>query len=143
MNIPSLAQEYRCKGYIPFPLAPGSKEPLRGSKLATVEQLKFTDTNNIGLFPGSENGLIVIDCDSETSQVNVASKLQEMGLLGVTTIVQSPRRQGRHMWLRVLDVPSEAKCSYALPADIGQGEFRLHRNAYVVAPGSTLPEGKY
>ena len=48
-----------------------------------------------------------------------------------------------HFWLKATNVPMDIGSRYNLPSQIGAGDIRIHRNAYVVAPGSKLPEGEY
>ncbi len=48
-----------------------------------------------------------------------------------------------HFWLRVYNKPEWVQTYYKLPASVGGGEFRFRRPAYVVAPGSRIPEGEY
>jgi hypothetical protein len=143
MNIKELATDYKKYGFTPLPLSPLSKAPLGGSNLDTIDTMPFETQSNIGLYPGSPNNLVVVDADNEKSQAIVTNSLQGMGLYNQTTIVRTPKKLGLHFWLRVPDVPDWVQSFYTLPDDIGGGEFRLHRKAYVVAPGSTLREGKY
>ena len=144
MDTRKVAQYYREYGFIPFPLSAGSKEPPKGSSMANIErQWRFQPDSNIGLFAGSPNGLVIVDADNDESQVFMTNKLKEMGLWDWTTIVRTPKRGGLHFYLRVLDLPNDAQAYYKLPRTVGGGEFRVHRPAYVVAPGSAIPEGEY
>lgn len=144
MNVHDQVRRYKEAEFIPLPLAQLSKCPPKGSTLSTIEiDQPYEEDSNIGLFVGSPNGLVVIDCDDDVSKECVEDKLESMGLLEQTTTVLSPKRAGLHFWLRIIDVPEGAKAFYNLADDIGCGEFRLHRNAYVVAPDSVLHSGKY
>lgn len=144
MNRIELAKLYTVNGYAPFPLAPYSKKPTLGSTLQTIDKEPvFHEDNNIGLFPGSINGLRTIDADDERAKQNILNWLNGKGLSDKTTIVETPKKKGTHFWIRMANVPEWAQTFYNLPSDIGEGEFRLSKPAYCVAPGSILPEGTY
>jgi len=141
-GVVELVNAYRSHGFTPFPLKNMSKEPAARS-LAYAERERFRPDNNIGLFTGSPNRLLVVDADEPSARVFVENRLRAIGLLDWTTLVLTPKRKSFHFWLRVADVPSNAQSYYKLPKFIGGGEIRIHRPAYVVAPGSTLVEGQY
>ena len=144
MSINDIANRYQKNGFIPFPLASFSKKPPKGSNLNTIDKYHhFEEKSNIGLYPGGTNGHVVIDADEQKSMRATERELLGLGLHESITIVQTPRRGLYHYWLRVLDVPPWVKAFYNLPEEIGRGEIRLHKKAYVLAPGSVLPEGSY
>jgi hypothetical protein len=143
MNAIEVSKEYVEFGFTPIPLAPNTKEPPSGTKLATIENIKINNFSNIGVFAGSPNGLVIIDADSPKSIEFVTRKLTDFGLYPWTTIVKTPKRRGQHFWLRILDVPDTAQAYYKLSKEVGDGEFRVHRPAYVVAPWSSISDGEY
>jgi hypothetical protein len=144
MDIRELVGKYKEAGFILFPLQPNSKEPVRGCSLSSVEKTHaFSKDSNIGLFTGSENGFLVIDADSDQARDNVIKLLYDMKLMEWVTVVRTPKRKTNHFWMKVFDVPDDAQAYYKLPPEIGDGELRVRRPAYVLAPGSKLPEGEY
>lgn len=135
-------ENYRKAGFRPLPLLSNSKEPINVS-FDIIEQKEYKEDNNIGLFMGSRNGLIIADLDEPQSEKVVTDKFREMGLLDKLTTVRSPKHKGLHVWLRCLDVPAGVNQYYKYNPSIGKGELRLRYSAYIVAPGSVLPEGEY
>lgn len=143
MDISQWATAYRRGGFVPFPLTPGQKVPVDGVRLSQAHKNPFVEESNIGVFAGSSNGLAIIDADSNLSKEFVLSKLTDMGLIDWITIVLTPKRQSYHFWLRLVDKPQGAQAYYKLSQAVGDGEFRVNRPAYVVAPGSRIAEGEY
>lgn len=111
--------------------------------MADIDRLPFKDNSNIGLFAGGKNGLVIIDADSDRSRDFVIEHLKETGFYPWTTIVLTPKRKGQHFWLRMSGIPSNAQAYYKLPQNVGGGELRVHRPAYVVGPHSIIKEGEY
>lgn len=143
MDIFEWVTQYKLNGFSPFPLEPMSKQPVGGTPLFKAEALLFTNHHNIGLFAGSSNGLVIIDADNDKSKEMVTAKLYELKLLNWVTIVRTPKRGGLHFWLRVVDLPNDVQAYYKLSPQVGGGELRIRKPAYVVAPGSVIAEGKY
>lgn len=143
MDARFLLNEYRKQGFNPLPLRPGEKLPLAKSEVDFGSFATIGANCNVGLFAGSTNGLVIIDADDPRSRENVAARLKEMGLFEWTTIVLTPKRQGWHFWLRMPTKPAGAQAYYKLSAAVGGGEFRVNKPAYVVAPGSVIPQGEY
>jgi hypothetical protein len=143
MNSSVLALDYKRYGFVPFPLSPKTKVPPAMATFTTIADRAVMPDDNIGLFTGSKNGFVVIDADSSESRLSVTDKLRGMGILDWCSVVRTPKKGGLHFWLRVLDVPATVQAYYKLPPSLGSGEFRLRHPAYVVAPGSVLPEGEY
>lgn len=130
-------------GFNPFPLAANSKVPPKGARLDTIDTAyPWPQRSNTGLFAGGANGLRIVDTDCRESLQYVSQKLFDMGVYEGTTMVKTPNR-GVHFWLRIPIIPAGLKTFYKLNPEVGDGEFRLRRNSYVVAPASTLPEGEY
>jgi hypothetical protein len=143
-NIYELVNRYKGAGFTPFPLAKKSKVPPKGSILDTIEKdWPFERDSNIGLFPGSLNGLVALDADDNQAKENISAGLKGMGLYEKISIVETPHRKMNHFLLRATNVPMDIGAKYNFPTQIGAGDIRIHRNAYVVAPGSKLPEGQY
>lgn len=139
----ALVDDYRKCGFLPFPLAENAKVPMKNTVLSEADKMLFTKKNNIGVFAGSPNGLVVADADEELTKWMLTVRLEALGLLDKTTLVVTPKRGGYHFWLRVQGIPAWAKAYYRLNPDLGKGELRVHKPAYVVAPGSSIPEGEY
>lgn len=145
MAVPPVIQQVqrlRGMGFTPFPLRPATKLPYGGS-LHQADKSWFHADDNIGLFTGSPNGLVVADADSPESQAYLTKQLQRTGWYSFLTIVRTPSRSGLHFWLKIPERPAWAQAYYKLPKHVGSGEFRCNKPAYVVAPGSTLPMGSY
>jgi len=143
MNKLQVVQLYRDNGFTPFALSPISKEPHAGVPLSQADRVPFSKDDNIGLFVGSPNNLAVIDADDDATVAEVGRRLVDLGLYDWTTVVMTPKRQGRHFWIKVIDVPEYTQAYFRLPKHIGKGEIRVKRPAYVLAPGSVLEQGTY
>lgn len=143
MKVSDAVNYYREAGFDVFPLQPGSKHPISGVRIHKADTIAFQYNSNIGVFAGSENNFAVIDADDEQSDRIVSSKLQEMGLSGWTTVVKTPKRGRHHYWLKVINKPEYAQAYYKLGKQVGHGEFRTNRPAYVVGPPSKIAEGEY
>jgi hypothetical protein len=116
---------------------------MKNTDLYNADKMLFTTKNNIGLFAGSPNGLVIADADEELTKWMVTIQLEAMGLLEKTTLVVTPKRGGYHFWFRVKNIPDWCKAYYRLNPEIGKGELRMKKPAYVLAPGSSIAEGDY
>jgi len=145
MNIYEIIKRYQDSYFTPFPLARNSKKPRKGIFFCTIEDeiFSYEQDSNIGLLAGSPNGLRIVDSDSIEADNAVSNKLEGMGLLNRTTIVETPKRGLNHFYLRIPIIPIGLKSRYNLPKELGEGEFRLSEPSYVAAYPSKLPEGHY
>jgi len=141
-SLADYVRAYRRLGFLPFPLSGGTKMPPEGCKLFYANEIPFKEGDNIGLFTGSSNRFTVIDADDERAQKNVTWFLKKIGLYEHLTIVRTPTRGGLHFWVRI-DAPEWVQTFYKLPSEVGHGEFRFRRPAYVVGVGSAVESGKY
>lgn len=134
------APQYAATGQRVFPLAPGDKPPLEGSRGhldATTDATKVarwaaeTPTANIGLAPGP-SGLLVIDIDGPETE----TAARRLGLLAEPTYTVKTRR-GQHLYFRR---PS----GFRHIGNLYLGPERLEVKCdagYVVMAGSVLADG--
>lgn len=80
-----------------------------------------------------------IDCDEYRTFENVTHWLHELGYRGDSyPVVQTASGQGRHVYITLSGMlPGDAR---DLSNEIGNGEFRYGKGAYVVAPPSVISD---
>jgi hypothetical protein len=135
---------YAAQGFEIFPLASGSKEPLKdshGLKDATSDPkqvaewaARFPDSN-IGLKTGAGSDVNVIDIDPKNNGFETVSALQKEGKDLPNQAVVSTRTDGRHIYVK--HDPLIRTGTNRLGPGI---DFRGD-GGYVVAPGSKV-DGK-
>jgi Bifunctional DNA primase/polymerase, N-terminal len=138
------ALEYASRGWAVLPLAPRSKEPLKGSRgvndattnVRTIRRWWEAHPDaNIGIRTGQASDLLVIDVDPRNYGVIVLDLLQEeYGPLPDTPMVISGSG-GRHYYLTWTDVQSGTHA-------LGRGVDIQADGKYVVAPPSIHPSGQ-
>ncbi|NLF00949.1 MAG: hypothetical protein GX601_08215 [Anaerolineales bacterium] len=128
-----------------IPLIEGSKAPalLGWRNLPSSEQWSEVDgaACNIGVLGGGDLGLAVVDCDDDGAVRNVGVGLNALGLADLPT-VETPSG-GRHYYLRLAAVPLVDGHARALAREVGLGELRFGRGAYVVSPRSVVNGQEY
>ena len=139
------AMEYANQGWKVFPLKPGKKVPLtaHGFKDATTsrhiirEWWKATPNANIGIATGFESGLVVFDFDVKNGQPGLEAykKLQQDHALD--TLRSHTPSGGIHLLFKYDGEDIGNRTGIIPGLDIrGTG-------GYIVAPGSSTPEGEY
>lgn len=139
-----LALYYARQGYPVFPLVPGDKIPLKGSRgfldattsVAIIEQFwDKTPEANIGIATGIRSGLLVIDIDPRKN-TNWIAELNRLGLPQTYTVRTWSR--GYHLYFRY-----PKGCGVSCGANVVPGIDWRGEGGYVVAPGSVVNRSMY
>jgi hypothetical protein len=97
---------------------------------------------NLGIRCGGPSQVAVIDCDKNETFSNAMDFMQGLGYEnGSYPVIQTASGFGRHIYISLSDPPIGAYKT--LSRDFGSGEFRFSSGAYVVAPPSSVKNGKY
>ena len=142
---PDLAGEamtYARNGFAIFPCQPCGKEPLtkHGFKDATRNEVQIrrwwtiSPDANIGLPPGEQNGILVVDLDGEKGETRLAELERQIGELPPTP--ESATGKGRHLFFELPE-----GCG-PVPSSAGDGLDVRAEGGYVIAPPSIHPNGK-
>ena len=139
------ALEYQSYGWAVFPLARGSKEPLKGSHGlddATTDSSKakaaFSEDFNVGI-SCEHSHLVVLDVDPSKGGAESLESLESLHNLLPPTVIAHTPRGGRHFYFKApthCTVPSSV-------SKIARGlDIRAH-GGYVVAPDSIVYDKPY
>jgi hypothetical protein len=152
-----VTQQYAARGWAIYPLAPGSKKPLRGSHgfhdattdLSTLIDA-FTDPPdlNIGIRTGEASGIVVIDVDAHEGAANGFDSIKALAAQGLkfptgnrtkgAAIATTPSG-GLHLYYKAPDNEKIKSTSGVLAPGLDtRGE-----SGYIVAPPSTTEKGAY
>lgn len=135
---------YAEQGLRVFPLQPGTKIPMKGSRgckdaTGEVERIDAwwtaTPDANIGLATGPDSGVDVVDIDGELGQRSRVRNWEMFEALDVIGKVITPRPGGMHLY-----VPATGKGN---KAGIIDGVDYRGAGGYVVAPPSRTEVGAY
>jgi hypothetical protein len=147
-DLASHAFRLALRGLAVFPLAPGTKVPLRGSrghldasregKAIRARWLK-TRNANIGVATGARSDIWALDVDPQHGGDKTMARLTDRyGDLLSTVAVQTPN-DGVHLWWRWPESGPEIRNS---ASRIGPGIDVRGEGGYVVAPPSVLSDGR-
>ncbi len=139
-----VTQEYAARGWAAYPLAPGSKNPLKGSHgfhdattdtSALIDAFTDPPDPNIGIRAGEPSGIVVIDVDAHEGAANGYESMRTLASLGFR-FPTGDRRKGH----AIAKTPSDRlHLYYAAPL-----EARIKSTSGVLAPGlDTRGEGGY
>jgi len=139
----SAAFRYTLRRIAIFPLAPGTKIPIKGShglRDATNDQdvcrsrWQRTPQANIGAATGSQSGFLALDIDPPDGPKSLAALEAEHGPLPLTVEASTPRG-GRHLyWQHVEGIRNSA-------GRIGTGLDVRGEGGFIVLPPSVLSNG--
>ena len=142
--LPSASFRYALRRVAIFPLAPGSKVPIRGShglRDATDDhdvcrsRWEQTPQANIGAATGSRSGFWVLDIDPPDGPESLGALETEHGPLPVTTEASTPRG-GRHLyWRHVEGIRNSA-------GRIGVGLDVRGEGGSIILPPSVRADGR-
>ena len=152
-----VTQEYATRGWASYPLAPGSRKPLKGSHGfhdATTDQSAlidaFTDPPdlNIGIRTGEASGIVVIDVDAHEGAANGYESMRALATKGLRfptgnrrtgcAIVKTPSG-GLHLYYAA---PREVKIK-STNGVLAPGLDTRGEGGYIVAPPSITDKGSY
>jgi hypothetical protein len=150
-------QEYAARGWAAYPLAPGSKKPLKGSHGfhdATTDTSAlidaFTDPPdlNIGIRTGEASGIVVIDVDAHEGAANGYASMKALAAQGFRFPTGNRRKGcaiattpsgGLHLYYAA---PVEAKIK-STSGVLAPGLDTRGEGGYIVAPPSATEKGAY
>ncbi len=143
-----VALAYAKRGIPVFRLRPGTKEPFHGSRGfydATTDEEQVRELwrkspdANVAYPTGKASGLLVLDEDPRHGGTASLEALEaEHGKLPATTKVRTPS-DGRHLYFKY---PAGEKIGNSA-GKLGAGLDVRGEGGYVVAPGSSTPQGRY
>ncbi|WP_298443280.1 bifunctional DNA primase/polymerase [Ferrimicrobium sp.] len=152
-----VTQEYAARGWATYPLAPGSKKPLKGSHGfhdATTDQSALLDAFsdppdlNIGIRTGETSGIVVIDIDAHEGAANGYDSMRALASQGFRfptgnrrtgcAIAKTPSG-GLHLYYAA---PLEAKIK-STSGVLAPGLDTRGEGGYIVAPPSATDKGSY
>jgi hypothetical protein len=149
------ALAYASRGLAVFPLAPGTKVPMAGSRgyhdaTTDPDQIRrwWTDTPdaNIGIALGERSGVWVLDIDRKNGKDGFAHLDRyeaEHGQLPPTRVGGTPNGGGGHYYF-LCTAASKALRNRAYTVDGKESGIDVKTTGgYVVAPPSSIPEGQY
>lgn len=146
-TLPSASFRYALRQVAVFPLAPGSKCPIKGShglRDATDDQdvtrarWQRSPRANIGAATGSRSGFWVLDVDMPDGPESLAALEVEHGPLPVTIEASTPRG-GRHLYWKWPASGPEIRNS---AGRIGAGLDVRGEGGSIVLPPSVLADGR-
>ncbi|MHB1733425.1 MAG: bifunctional DNA primase/polymerase [Ferrimicrobium acidiphilum] len=150
-------QQYAARGWAAYPLAPGTKKPLKGSHGfhdATTDTSAlidaFTDPPdlNIGIRTGEASGIVVIDVDAHEGAANGYVSIKALAAQGLKfptgnrrigcAIAKTPSG-GLHLYYAA---PAEARIK-STSGVLAPGLDTRGEGGYIVAPPSVTEKGAY
>jgi len=140
------ASRYAAQGFEVFPLAPGTKEPLKNShglKDATSdmrqisEWAKLCPFGNIGLRTGSGSDADVIDIDPDKGGFETEAAFRKQRKFLPNRAVGITRSGGRHLWVKHHPLIRTGTNR------LGKGIDFRGEGGYIVAPGSVVDGKRY
>ena len=146
-GLASMAFRYALRRIAVFPLAPGTKCPMKGSHGlrdatndpdATRIRWLRTPQANIAAATGSRSGFWVLDVDTPDGPDSLAALEAEHGPLPVTIEASTPRG-GRHLYWKWPGDGPEIRNS---AGRIGKGLDVRGKNGSIVLPPSVLADGR-
>ncbi len=145
--LPSASLRFALRQVAIFPLAPGTKCPMKGSHGlrdatndpdATRDRWQCTPRANIGAATGSRSGFWVLDVDLPDGPESLAALEAEHGPLPLTIAASTPRG-GRHLYWRWAADGPEIRNS---AGRIGPGIDVRGEGGSIVMPPSVLADGR-
>lgn len=138
--IPDYIQSLLDRGLDVIPCIPGTKQPLYANwqQRCPIEQIRQAIDEqrafNLAVRGGGAAGLVVIDCEDE-STFQFAVDWLSLNSIESYPVIRSASGHGYHIWLQCNDIPVDFSAG-KLSAIFGPGEIRAGSGAYTLIPPS-------